>query len=81
MRDPNRITEFCDRLAKAWGKLPDWRFGQLMLNCFGEMAGKGRDPFFPEEDEMIAFIERYCAECAPSTRLQPVGKGSDSVDH
>lgn len=26
-RDVNRIQPFCDRLVKAWEKLPDWRFG------------------------------------------------------
>ena len=31
-RDMNRIQPFCDRLAKAWEKLTDWRFGQLMVN-------------------------------------------------
>ena len=30
-RDVNRIQPFCDRLAKAWEKLPDWRFGQMMM--------------------------------------------------
>lgn len=61
MRNPDRIDEFCTRLAAAWHKLPDWRFGQLMLNCLGDMAGSGRDPFFPEETEMIEYIESYCA--------------------
>lgn len=60
MRDPDRIQAFCNRLAKAWRRLPDWRFGQLMSNALGEMAANGRDPFFPEEEEMIKFIEAYC---------------------
>ena len=65
MRDEKRIDEFCARLATAWKRLPDWRFGQLMMNCLGEMAHAGRDPFFPEEDEMIKFIEKYVSEVAP----------------
>lgn len=65
MRDPKRIHKFCDRLAAAWGRVPDWRFGQLMMNCLGEMAATGRDPFFPEDDEMIKFIEKYVGETAP----------------
>lgn len=59
MRDPKRIKEFCDRLATAWeNRVPDWRFGQMICNIFGEMSLE-RDPFFPEEDEMIEYIENY----------------------
>lgn len=62
MRDPKRIRNFCNRLAAAWEMVPDWRFGQLMVNALGEM---GRDPFFPEEDEMIEFIENYVKKHSP----------------
>lgn len=68
MRDKKRIRAFCNRLARAWEKVPDWRFGQLMMNALGEMASKGRDPFFPEEDEMIAFIEEYVKNNSPFSR-------------
>ena len=61
MRDTRRIRKFCNRLAAAWESLPDWRFGQLMMNVLGEMQYGGRDPFFPEDDEMIEYIERYVA--------------------
>lgn len=56
MRDPKRIRKFCNRLAAVWEQLPDWRFGQLMVNALGEMK---RDPFFPEDDEMIEYLEKY----------------------
>lgn len=60
MRNKNRIKPFCDTLAKIWEKdCPDWRFGQLICNVFGEMASGGRDPFFPEEDEMINYFKNY----------------------
>lgn len=59
MRDPGRIYPFCNRLAAAWAKLPDWRFGQLICNAFGQMASEGRDPFFPDDEEMIEFLEDY----------------------
>ena len=59
MRDPKRIDEFCDRLKRAWMTVPDWRFGQMMMNVLGAMASTGRDPFFPEEEEMIKFIEDF----------------------
>ena len=64
MRDKNRTYEFCNEFARLWSKkFPDLRFGQLMLNflywCGNE---KGRDPFFPEEDEMIKLFKEYCGE-------------------
>lgn len=42
--------------------LPDWRFGQFMVNALSEM---GRDPFFPEEEEMIAYLEEYASRNSP----------------
>lgn len=62
MRDPKRIPEFCNRLARAWELVPDWRFGQLMCNALGDMR---RDPFFPEEDEMINYLEEYTKRHSP----------------
>jgi len=38
---------------------PDLRFGQFMMNVFGKMASEGKDPFFPEDDEVIKYIEKY----------------------
>lgn len=55
MRDKKRIRAFCNRLANAWEHCPDLRFGQFMMNVFGRMR---RDPFFPEDDEMIRYIEQ-----------------------
>ena len=60
-RDVNHIQPFCDRLAKAWEKLPDLRFGQLMVNLMRDYeAEHGHDIFYLEEDEMIREIEAYC---------------------
>lgn len=56
MRDPNRIDDFTERLAKAWKRLPDWRFGQLMSNF---QRAYGRDIFFPEDDLLIDLMEQY----------------------
>lgn len=59
MRDVKRIKKFCDELALVWeNNCPDWRFGQMICNVFGEMAMEC-DPFFPEEDEMIKFFKDY----------------------
>lgn len=57
MRNPDRIDEFCAELAKLWKEnCPDWRFGQLMVNVLGSLP---RDPFFPEEDEMLEYFKKY----------------------
>ena len=56
MRDIKRIRKFCDRLATAWEKVPDWRFGQFIVNLIRYMA---KDPFFPEDEEMIQIIEEF----------------------
>ena len=57
MRDVNRIQPFCNELAKLWAKCPNMRFGQFMLNVFGEIASKGVDPFFPEDADMLDKIK------------------------
>lgn len=59
MRDPKRIKKFCDRLAKVWGNVPDWRFGQFISNAFGEVWAKHGDIFFIEDDKMIEYLEEY----------------------
>ena len=73
MRDPKRIDKFCDELKIVWKRLPDWRFGQLMMNLLGEyQAVTGRDPFFPEEDEMLDFFRGFVG-------LQPLSKPEPAV--
>ena len=63
MRDINRINSFCNRLALAWKNVPDYRFGQFMCVVLGEYAYQTKkDPFFPEEEEMISFIEKWTRE-------------------
>ena len=61
MRDPQRIEPFLKELGKYWSKVPDWRFGQLICNVFGEIAVK-RDPFFIEEGEMLSIFAEYFRE-------------------
>lgn len=57
MRDPDRIDAFCKELAKIWkSKVPDWRFGQLVSNVYGE--GK-RDPFFYEEEDTLKLFRQF----------------------
>lgn len=63
MRDPNRLDKFYDELKRIHKEhASDLRFGQLMSNVLGEMAAGGRDPFFPEEDEMLTFFKKYFHE-------------------
>ena len=61
MRNPDRIDAFCKQLAKVWKeKAPDWRFGQLMMNFLNYVALEyKRDPFFPEESEMLKYLKEY----------------------
>lgn len=60
MRDPKRIKAFCDELASLWGKVPDWRFGQLMSNVLGDYVYEThQDVFFPEDDELLDFFRQY----------------------
>lgn len=58
MRDPKRIPGVCRRLAAVWENVPDWRLGQLLVNLLSEYVNKtGRDPFFPEDEELVSFFE------------------------
>ena len=57
LRDKRRIKPFLEEIGKMWEeKCPDWRFGQLMVNVLGALP---RDPFFPEEDEMLEHFKKY----------------------
>lgn len=59
MRKIERIDKFCKELAEIWKtNVPDWRFGQLMVNVLNSMP---KDPFFPEEDEMLEYFKNYFA--------------------
>ena len=61
MRDPNRIDKFCNELAELWRKVPDWRFGQLMMNLFAAYKIKYSAVgwFNAEDDELINFFKEY----------------------
>lgn len=60
MRDADRLDDFYDRLKIVHKeKFSDLRFGQFMMCVLGDMQASGRDPFFPEENEMIKFIEEW----------------------
>lgn len=56
MRDPKRIPVFLKRLEDAWSTLPDWRFGQFVVNF---LSWLGRDPFYIEDDKMAELIDVF----------------------
>ena len=61
MRKVERLDKFYDELKEIHKKsFPDMRFGQLMINFLGFVnSTKKRDPFFPEEDEIIELFKEY----------------------
>ena len=57
MRDPDRITDFMQRLRDIWQQeCPDWRFGQFICNVFNQLD---YDPFILEDNQMLYEFERY----------------------
>lgn len=64
MRNPKRLDGFYEEMKRIHKKcFPDWRFGQLMSNFLGWIyQEKKRDPFFPEEDEMIELFKEFSSE-------------------
>ena len=52
MRNPERIKPFLDELEKIWNEVPDWRFGQLVVNLFGT------DPFYIEDEQALEIIKK-----------------------
>lgn len=55
-RNKKRIKPFLKKLGEYWELVPDWRFGQLMVNFLGQLP---RDPFFYEENELEEELEKY----------------------
>lgn len=61
MRNPERIYPFAMRIAAAWQKMPDQRFGQLVSNFFRWLDGQQKSYFYIEDDELIELFEAYVA--------------------
>lgn len=49
MRDPKRIPRIIDALRAAWEAHPDWRLGQLIVNCI-EPRPIAPTVFYPDDD-------------------------------
>ena len=64
IRDPNRLYNFYNEVTRLqMTYMPDWRAGQFWLNFLDWMKNiKQRDPFFPEESEMLTYLKEYCGE-------------------
>jgi len=63
MRDPNRIDKFCNELAELWHKVPDWRFGQFMVNMDQIIhIYYDKDMFYIEDDDMLEIMKDYFKE-------------------
>ena len=67
MRDIDRIDPFMEEMGSLWKeKFPDWRFGQLMYNFFSALG----DPFYYEEDELMAAFKAYCERQNPKEAVK-----------
>lgn len=55
MRDKNRIEETIQLLREAWNLVPDWRFGQLVLNVIGQDPGL----FYYEENTVNERLREF----------------------
>lgn len=60
-RKADRLDSFYEELKEIHKKsFPDMRFGQFALCFLGWISStKKRDPFFPEENEMLDLIKEY----------------------
>ncbi len=54
-RDPKRIDRMCAKIANLWGKYPQLRLGQLLVNVDKRFE---TNPFFIEDDEAEAAIQK-----------------------
>lgn len=55
MRDPNRIPRIMEEIENAWKEVPDWRFGQLMVNFISTCG----DPFYWEDEKFAERLRDY----------------------
>lgn len=64
IRNPNRLYGFYNEVKRLhMTYFPDWRAGQFWMNFLGWVQNKKkRDPFFPEESEMLTYLKEYCKE-------------------
>nr|DAG62494.1 MAG TPA: Protein of unknown function (DUF1040) [Caudoviricetes sp.] len=61
LRDPQRIPALLARVQTAWAKMPEQRFGQLILNYFHWLEEHQKVPFYMEDEELVSQFEAYVA--------------------
>lgn len=62
MRNPKRLDAFYEELKKIHQEvLPDWRFGQLIINFQRWMSIKKNidDIFFIEEEDILRYLKEF----------------------
>ena len=61
MRNPERLDKFYDELKRLHKKyIPDWRFGQFMVNFLSDSYDKTKvDPFFYEENKTLELLHQF----------------------
>ena len=58
MRNPDRIDNFIEKVRATWKEVPDWRFGQFMLNILGDMQARAKyDLFFMEDEDFFKLFD------------------------
>ena len=63
MRDPKRLEFFYYLLKGQHERIPDWRFGQLMMNFFNWYYSKyGRDFFYIEDEILVKELFNFINE-------------------
>lgn len=67
MRDITRIDPLLAKLGEAWKKHPDLRFGQFMVNFFGECQC---DPFYHEEEVWMDALQAYIDGNSPKEAIE-----------
>lgn len=63
MRDVNRLDNFYNTLKEFHKNIPDWRFGQFIMNFISWYASNYHmDLFYMEEDEILFYIKEFLKE-------------------
>ena len=63
MRDTNQLDNFYDELKRIHKYVPNWRFGQFMINFMSWYYNQyKRDCFYAEDDKIIKSIEEFIDE-------------------
>lgn len=59
MRNPERIDNFCNQLAKFWERYPDLRFGQVveLLKKYNQDRCGNPDIFYVEDSIILQMID------------------------